>query len=280
VTFKIGIAGHGSWGKRHFESWKRISNVEIVGVYDPAFRGELFFKSLRDLIQASEVLDVVVPAQSLAEVATQALQAGRHVLIEKPVATSAGEAKRLARLARNNPGCLSMVGFIERFNPVFNKLDTIFRETRKPRTVFCQRSGAPTLVAKQTGVLKDLAIHDIDLLRWMFGDPRSVSVRSIRSFYFGELKLTFKQTQALVISDCLGPKIRRWIVTFDDQTLFAHFEGDKWRLFQDNEEILVTWTPPLEQELRYFAECLAKGRPPSPTIDDAARALEIIERAR
>lgn len=280
MTVKVGIAGYGSWGKRHFESWKKISDAEIVGIYDPAYHGESFFSSLTELVQKVEALDVVVPAQSLVEVGTQAIEAKKHVFLEKPVATNVDEAKRLARTARDNPKCMSMVGFIERFNPVFRKLNSIFKENGEPRRVFCQRSGTPTLVAKQTGVLKDLAIHDIDLLRWMFGDPKSVSVRSSRGFHFGELELSFKETEALVISDCLGPKIRRWIATFDDETLFAHLERNQWKLFQDGREIPVTWVPPLEQELRYFAECLIGGRAPSPSIDDAVRALEIIEKAR
>jgi len=281
VTLKVGIAGYGGWGKRHFESWKNVSGVEIVGIYDPAYQGELFFGSLKELIRSSEALDVVVPAQSLAEVGTQAIEAGRHVLLEKPVATSIEEAKRLASLAQDNPECLSMVGFIERFNPVFKKLNSIFKESGKPRTIFCQRSGAPTLVATQTGVLKDLAIHDIDLLRWMLGEPRSESVRSSQSFNFGEIELSFEGTQALVISDCCsGPKIRRWVATFNDKTFFAYFDGKQWRLFENEREVPVIWIPPLEEELRYFAGCLKKHTPPSPSINDAVRALEIINQAR
>jgi len=279
ATIKVGIAGYGSWGKRHFESWRRISDVEIVGIYDPAFRGESFFSSLEELLQRTEALDIVVSAQSLAEVGTQAIEAGRHVFLEKPVATNIDEAKRLAKIAQDNPKCMSMVGFIERFNPVFRKLNSIFKEVGKPRTVFCQRSGAPTLVARQTGVLKDLAIHDIDLLRWMLGEPKSVSVRSSQSFHFGELELSFEGTEALVISDCLGPKIRRWVATFDDKTLFAYFEGDRWRLFDSGTEIPVEWRPPLEEELRYFTDCLQAHRQPSPGISDAVRALEIVELA-
>ena len=281
MAVKVGIAGYGSWGKRHFESWKKVSNVEIVGVYDPAYQGEFFFKSLGELIRSSEALDVVVPAQSLAEVGAEAIEAGRHVLLEKPVATNIEEAKRLATLARDNPKCLSMVGFIERFNPVFEKLHSIFKKTGKPLTIFCQRSGAPTLVARQTGVLKDLAIHDIDLLRWMLGEPKSASVRSSQSFHFGELELSFEETKALVISDCCsGPKIRRWVATFNDKTYFAYFEANRWRLFENGEEVPVVWIPPLEQELRYFADCLERRSSPSPTINDAVRALEIIDQAR
>jgi len=282
MTIKVGIVGFGSWGKRHFQSWKNVPNVELVGIYDPAYRDKSL-SSLSELIQRADALDIVVPAQSLTQVGAQAVNSGRHFFLEKPVATSVLEAKKLAALAKSRPECLSMVGFIERFNPVFERLRSIFQEDGPPKTVFCQRSGAPTLVATQTGVLKDLAIHDIDLLRWMFGEPRSVSVRSSTSFLFGELELSFEETKALVISDCLGPKIRRWIATFDDRTVFAHFEGDRWRLYDggcDNaREVPVTWKPPLEKELRHFADCLATGRQPSPSIDDAVRALEIIEQA-
>jgi len=283
MAIRVGIVGFGSWGKRHFESWKNISNVEIVGVYDPAYKGEKSYKSLHELIQNVEALDVVVPAESLAAVGTHAINAGRHLFLEKPVATNVIEAKDLANLAHNNSRCLSMVGFIERFNPVFGKLKSIFEKDGNPRTIFCQRSGAPTLVATQTGVLKDLAIHDIDLLRWMLGEPRSVSVRSSKGFHFGELELSFEETQALVISDCLGPKIRRWVATYDDRTIFAHFELDRWKLFDggcdSGKEVQVTWTPPLESELRYFADCVANGTRPSPGLDDAVRALEIIGQA-
>jgi len=285
MTIKVGIVGFGNWGKRHFESWKSISDVEIVGIYDPAHKGKLFCNSLNELIQRSEALDIVVPPQSLTEVGRKAIKAGRHVFLEKPVAIDVEDAKSLARLSDEKPTCLSMVGFIERFNPVFIRIKSIFEQDSKPTAVFCQRSGSPTFVATQTGVLKDLAIHDIDLLRWMLGEPKSVSVRSSRSFHFGELELSFEETQALIISDCLGPKIRRWVATCGDLTLFAHFEENQWRLFtkhglnEQGTEIQVTWTPPLEAELRYFANCLTTGRHPSPSIDDAVRALEIIEQA-
>jgi predicted dehydrogenase len=280
MTLRIGIVGFGSWGKRHFESWKKIPDVEVVAVHDPAYKGELFFSNLNELIKCTEALDTVVPAQSLAKVGMQAIHAGKHVFLEKPVATNVLEAKQLESLAQSKPECMSMVGFIERFNPVFEKLKSILEQYGPPRTLFCQRSGAPTLVATQTGVLKDLAIHDIDLLRWMLGEPKSTSVRSSKSFHFGELELSFEKTQALVISDCLGPKIRRWIATFDDRTVFAHFEGNRWRLFdngRDEGEVPVNWVPPLEKELGYFAESLATSRKPFPTIHDAVKALEIIE---
>jgi UDP-N-acetylglucosamine 3-dehydrogenase len=286
MTLKIGIVGFGSWGKRHFESWKNISNIEIVGVYDPVYKGETFFESLDELIRSAEALDIVVPAESLAVTGAKAINAGKHVFLEKPVATNVENAKHLARLAEQKTECFSMVGFIERFNPVFRKIKSIFDRDGNPTAIFCQRSGSPTLVATQAGVLKDLAIHDIDLLRWMLGEPKSVSVRSSRGFHFGEIELSFEKTKTLVISDCLGPKIRRWVATRDDSTLFAHFEGDRWRLLtkqgmnEEGVEIPIEWSPPLEEELRYFADCVATGKKPTPNIHDAVRALEIIEQAR
>jgi len=118
MVIKVGIVGFGSWGKRHFQSWKKVPNTEVVGIYDPAYRQESH-SNLNELIQRVDALDIVVPAQSLAQVGTQAVKAGKHFFLEKPVATNVVEAKRLAGLANSRPECLSMVGFIERFNPVF-----------------------------------------------------------------------------------------------------------------------------------------------------------------
>ncbi|MBS7650152.1 MAG: Gfo/Idh/MocA family oxidoreductase [Candidatus Bathyarchaeia archaeon] len=276
---KVGVAGFGSWGRRHYDSWKRIEGVEIVGVYDPAYKGEIFWDSLESLLKNVDALDVVVPAHSLADVAIKALEYSKHVLIEKPMATDALEARRLLKVVRGSKGRVVMVGFIERFNPIFLRLHSIIDSLQGPGRIFCQRSGAPTLVAKKTGVLKDLAIHDLDLLRWYLGEPRRVVVKSKEDFYFSQVEVSFDDVHAIVISDCLGPKIRRWILTYPDDSLFAYFENDRWRLYMNQREVKINWVMPLESELRYFANCIREGLEPSPSVEDGLRALEIIEGA-
>jgi UDP-N-acetylglucosamine 3-dehydrogenase len=254
-----------------------VEGAKLIGVYDPAYRGEQFSKSLEELCAKVDALDVVVPAHALAAVTRMAIESGKDVFVEKPVAVNLNEARELANFSNRNDGSLVMVGFIERFNPVFRKLKFITELLRRPTSIFCQRSGTPTLVAHQTGVLKDLAIHDIDLLRWLLGDPIAVGVHSRKQFHFGELELSFNETSALLISDCLGPKIRRWVVNYDDKTVYAQFQGERWRMYTNGTEIPVTWRMPLQEELNYFVDCIRNRKKPSPSIPDAVRALQIIE---
>lgn len=276
---RIGLVGFGSWGKRHYENWNRISEAEIVGVYDPAYKGRIFRDSLTPLLKAADAIDIVVPASSLAGTAIAALEASKHVLIEKPMSTDAAEASELQKVANSHKEQVAMVGFIERFNPVFVKLRSIIGDLQGPGKIFCQRSGSPTLVAKETGVLKDLSIHDLDLLRWYLGEPDFVAVTSKEGFYLSQVEVRFGDVEAIVISDCLGPKIRRWVLTYPTDNIFAFFESDRWRLYMNNAEVPVDWHMPLEQELRYFLDCIRRGEQSSPSVYDGLRMLEIIESA-
>jgi len=276
---KIGLVGFGGWGKRHYESWKKIPEADVVGIYDPAYKGRIFQDSLDSLFKIADAVDVVVPAQSLAEVAIKALKSSKHVLVEKPMSTNVDEARRLLEVANSHRSQVAMVGFIERFNPIFLRLHSIIGQLRGPGRIFCQRSGSPTLVTKQTGVLKDLAIHDLDLLRWYLGEPDRVTIRSKEDFYLSQVEAKFGDIEAILISDCLGPKIRRWVLTYPQDNTFAYFENNRWRLYMNYREVPVEWYMPLERELRYFTECTKECVQPTPSIYDGLRVLEIIEHA-
>lgn len=249
--------------------------MRLVGVYDPAYKGKRFFNRYEDLVSKVDAVDAVVPADSLPAVAKLAVEEGKHVFIEKPVATNHLEALELKKFCDARPEAHVMVGFIERFNPVFRRLHFELKLSR-PETIFCQRSGTPTLVAKKAGVLVDLAIHDIDLLQWILGKPTKVNVNSITDFYFGQLELFFDGTKAFIISDCLGPKVRRWAVRQNDGVIHADFYGNRWRLFVNNFEVPVPWHEPLRQELHYFISCILRGVRPSPSVEDGVNALELL----
>ncbi len=82
-----------------------------------------------------------------------------------------------------------------------------------------------------------------------------------------------------MISDCLGPKIRRWVLTYPDDNIFAYFENSRWRLYMNDKEVPTKWYMPLERELNYFIDCVINRRKPSPSLQDGFRILEIIENA-
>ncbi len=274
---RIGLVGYGAWGRKHFAALSKNPKADLKGVYDPAYRGGWFFDSLDSLLEEVEAVDVVVPATSLTKIGIRAIGAGKHVFIEKPVAVNLGEALKLEEAARRNPSSKVMVGFIERFNPVFQRIREILR-VEPPSMVFCQRSGIPASVTRQTGVILDLAIHDIDLLIWCLGMPKSARVQIEESFDWGKVELDFHRSKAMIVADCLGPKVRRWVVKMRGSTLHAHFQGDRWRLFEGGSEIPVEWRMPLDAELDHFLSSILNGAEPSPGIRDGIKALEVIER--
>jgi len=276
---RIALVGYGSWGKRHYESWQNLPGAEVVGIYDPAYKGGIFHSSLASLLKVADAADIVVPAHSLTQTAITALESSKHIIVEKPMSTGVVEARELVKVADAHRSQAVMVGFIERFNPVFVSLRSIIARLQGRGRIFCQRSGSPTLVARQTGVLKDLAVHDLDLLRWYLGEPESVTVTSREDFYLSQVEARFRDVEAIVISDCLGPKIRRWILTYPHDSVFAYFENNRWRLYMNNVEVPVDWYMPLQRELEYFVECVRRGEKPSPSVYDGLRILEIIEGA-
>jgi predicted dehydrogenase len=274
---RIGLVGYGAWGKKHFAALSRNPRADLRGVYDPAYEGDGFFSSLESLLEEVEAVDIVVPAKYLTEIGIRAIEAGKHALIEKPMSINLAEALRLEGASRRNPKSMVMVGFIERFNPVFQRIRAIVKE-EAPSMIFCQRSGMPASVTRQTGVIVDLAIHDIDLLIWCLGMPKSVRAQLEESFEWGKVELDFDRSKAMIISDCLGPKVRRWVVKLRRGTLHAHFQDGEWRLFEGGSEVPIEWRMPLDAELDHFLSSILSGTEPSPGIGDGIRALDAIER--
>jgi len=271
----VGLIGFGNWGRHHYRLLSSHPKMRVVGIYDPAYRGRRFARTPEDLIEKCDSVHVVVPAESLVPMAKRVLEHDRHLFIEKPIATRVEDARELRGLARKHPESRVMVGFIERFNPVFRRLHMELG-MRPPDTIFCQRSGTPTLVARRAGVLVDLAIHDADLLLWTLGRPRRVVVNSNTDFYFGQLELLFRRTKAFVISDCLGPKVRRWVIRSRDKVIHADFRGKRWRLFLNDVEVPLRWREPLKGEIDYFISCIEDGAQPSPGLDDGVNALSVV----
>src|SRR5690606_2928348 len=143
--------------------------LELVGFYDPnkenaeKVKKELGFKSfdsISDLIQEADIVDIVTPTLSHYDCAKQAIQAGKHVFLEKPIANSVEEAEEIIQLAKQY-NVKGQVGHVERFNPAFlaakNKIQNpMFIETHRLAEFNPRGTDVP--------VVLDLMIHDIDAI--------------------------------------------------------------------------------------------------------------------
>jgi len=171
-TLKVAVLGTGSLGKEHvriYAELARAGRVELAGIYDAApetaqkiaaKHSARVFASVTEAAAASDALSIVTPTTTHFELAKAMLQQGKHLLVEKPMTDNAAQAAELVLLAQQNK-CVLQVGHVERFNPVFNYLETIATD---PRFIETHRLSPFPARSTDIGVVLDLMIHDLDVV--------------------------------------------------------------------------------------------------------------------
>jgi len=187
---KIGVAGIGSMGVNHCKVLQRMKNIEFIGLYDVnREKGEEVakklavsaFSSYEELLHAIDAVIIAVPTLYHFSLTIQAIQKGKHVLVEKPFVTSLNEAEQLIKLVEKE-SVIVQVGHVERFNPAFNQLSKIIN----PNDLIsfeARRFGVPNR-KMDTDVILDIMIHDIDLILQLVNCPLS-NIHGV-GYYMGE----------------------------------------------------------------------------------------------
>ena len=170
----MGVVGAGSLGYHHVRILREVEGAELVGFVDidraraaqvASDLGVSAYDTLDALLDAVDALTVVVPTPSHHVVAKVALERGKHVLIEKPLATSLAEADDLLESARRT-GAVVQTGHVERFNQA---LRAALPYVDTPRFIESDRLAPFNLRGSDVAVVLDLMIHDIDLVRTLVG---------------------------------------------------------------------------------------------------------------
>lgn len=173
---KIGVLGAGHLGKIHIKCIKDISEYELVGFYDPIpenaaavaeEHGIKSFATIGALLAEVDLVDIVTPTLSHYECAAQALNAGKHVFIEKPVTNTTEEAEKLIALSTEK-GLKIQVGHVERFNPAFTAARPYLKQ---PMFIETHRLAQFNPRGLDVPVVLDLMIHDIDVILHAVGSP-------------------------------------------------------------------------------------------------------------
>jgi predicted dehydrogenase len=169
---KVAVLGTGSLGQHHVRIYSELQQaglVELTGVYDshPETARKIaeknqtrVFNSIAEAASHSDALNIVTPTTTHFEIANELLNQGKHVLVEKPMTDDSVQAGRLIELAQQK-NCVLQVGHVERFNPVFNILQTVATE---PRFIECSRLSPFPARSTDIGVVLDLMIHDLDIV--------------------------------------------------------------------------------------------------------------------
>jgi predicted dehydrogenase len=166
---KVGVLGAGHLGKIHLRLLQESKKYELIGFFDPytenaqkvaAEFGYKLFDSIKELIDAVEVVDIVTPTLSHFDCAKKAIEKGRHIFVEKPIAKTVLEAETIRDLAKKHQ-VKGQVGHVERFNPAFIAAKEMINN---PMFIETHRLAEFNPRGTDVPVVLDLMIHDIDII--------------------------------------------------------------------------------------------------------------------
>ncbi|NEQ81730.1 MAG: Gfo/Idh/MocA family oxidoreductase [Moorea sp. SIO2I5] len=306
---KIGVIGVGNMGQHHARVLSLLKDVEIVGVADINVERGLniaskyrvrFFEDYHDLLPYVEAVCIAVPTRLHHEVGMTCLQAGVHILIEKPIAASIAEAESLVNAAAESQ-CILQVGHIERFNPAFQELSKVLK-TEQLLAVEAHRMSPYSDRANDVSVVLDLMIHDIDLLLELVASPvtrlTASGSRASDSGYLDYVTATLGFANGIVgtvtASKVTHRKIRRIAAHCKNSLTEADFLNNEILIHRQTtanymtdygqvlyrqdgliEKVYTSNIEPLHAELEHFVNCVRGGNQPSVGGEQALKALRL-----
>jgi predicted dehydrogenase len=166
---RAGVVGVGHLGQHHARHYATLPGVTLAGVCDASAdratliagrHGVQAWTNLADLLAQVDLVSVAAPTSAHFSAAKACLDAGKHVLVEKPIAVTLAEARELVELAARR-GCLLQVGHSERFNPIMQRMRS---HIERPAFIEGHRLSAFGERGTDVDVVLDLMIHDLDLV--------------------------------------------------------------------------------------------------------------------
>jgi predicted dehydrogenase len=270
-------------GARHARVFAALPDLEYVGAYDAdagradavaqQFGGQTF-TDLDRLIDSVDAVSIAASTSVHAEIALAALDAGRHLFIEKPLAGSLSEARRIVECAERKPQLVLQVGHIERFNPTVRELRRLLAGQFVERATF-RRTSPFDGRSLDTDVVHDLMIHDLDLVADLFGegiaeiDGYGMAVRSEKIDHAViDLVLDDGREIKLIASRVAREKVRAIELETADAVFHADLLGKSIHIRQRSTPSAATVihevsdAEPLRLELEHFAACLQGAHAP------------------
>jgi predicted dehydrogenase len=313
---RVGVVGYGYWGPNLARNVAERPELELAALCEPDARRAAAFSAkhpgvpvvgdLTTLLSTGEVEAVLVatPPRTHHALVRQALEAGRHVLVEKPLATTAADAHDLVRLAEREDLVL-MPGHTFVYSPAVNTVRRLIHDGTVGDVYFITSSRMNLGKYQADGVVCDLAPHDLSILLYWLEEPVtqvSASARSVFQAGVPEtafLTLTFESgTTANVQVSWLAPrKVRQTVIvgsnrmvvyddTNSDEPIRIYDRGMDFSAPANFGEYQLTYrtgdvviprvdaVEPLSVELEDFAAAIRTGRQPR---SSAQLGLEIVE---
>ncbi len=288
-----GVAGVGYLGKHHARIYDQLDECELVGILEPQDEaateacvayGCRRFKDLAEMGEACEAVSVVAPTDLHAELALPLLDAGCHLLVEKPLCSSIEEAESSVAKAKERERVVQ-VGHIEHYNPVMDFLEDAVTE---PRYLTVERLAPFQPRGTEVGVVLDLMIHDVGIAMALVDSPiervDAIGVRVLSPTEdIANARLAFANgCVANLNASRVSEKKAREIRVFQDSGyLSLDFMNQKGHLITksatglDKSDVPVRKGEPLALELAEFARCVRLTEVPKTDVAFGKSALEV-----
>ncbi|MCW4048739.1 MAG: Gfo/Idh/MocA family oxidoreductase [Candidatus Bathyarchaeota archaeon] len=295
-SLNVGVIGCGVWGRHHARVFRQIpfTNLHTVSDIDEKrvkeiakLYGSGFTCDPDKIIEDPEIelVSICTPTVTHAELGLRALEAGKHVLVEKPMTDTLAEARGLMDMAERK-GVKFTVGFVERFNPAVSKALELVNEGAIGDVILAhtRRVSRHPLRIGDVGVIKDLAIHDIDIICQLFPNgPEKVfcTAGSLAHGFedYANISLRYRgDRNAFIETNWLTPRvIRNLSITGSEGIITVQYRTQEVTL-ENNEKLVqpfLRYEEPLYKELESFSRSVIEDTSPVVSGMDGYRALKI-----
>ncbi len=304
--FTIGIVGAGRLSRVHLRHLSRIRDISFVFYDQEHARAEALatefpgtvVKKFSELLDKVDAVDVITPNDVHAQVAIEAIKAGKHTFIEKPLDVSTENAKPVL-IASENSGLTVQVGHVLRYFSMYRKAHDLVLSgaVGTPAAIRMTRGGGmPGGEAgwfadhsRSGGIFVDLAIHDLDWLLWTVGKVKEVYAKSVgaktgRGPDYGLATLTFE-------NGCVAHVESTWMDSQESRTAYEIAGSDGLLDYDSRNTSTLRSGAKLEQnhladddpfflQLNDFVTCARAGIPAKVSIQEAYAALKLAEACR
>ena len=309
----VAVIGLGNMGTYHARNYFEIPQANLVAVCDlheeqgkkiaQKFRCK-FYKNYKKMFAEKSIgaVSIAVPTRLHKKIAIDCIRAGKHILLEKPIATSVREGREIISEARKK-GIILTIGHIERFNPAVQKLKKLIKHKKlgKIISIIAKRVGPLAPQIKDAGALIDLAVHDIDIIGYLLNkEPVKIYASGGRAIGYNhedyaEIFVNYGSASGYIQVNWLTPVGKRELhitgtkgyaeLNYITQELDLYrstykrwsdgYEDYIMQYRATKKTLPIKFQEPLRLELISFLSCINNKTKPEVTGQDGLRALKI-----
>ena len=297
----VGVIGVGAMGYNHARVYSKLENANLMAVSDLLKEkseevskeyNTKGFMDYNEILNMPEIdaVSVCVPTTHHFNVVMDAIEHGKHVLVEKPIAFTLREAKTMVKAAKDE-GVKLATGHVERFNPAVEKSKELIKSDIIGEIVSAsaKRVGPFPPRIKDVGVAIDLAIHEVDIMFYLFESPVSriyanMGSRLEKCEYEDHAEIMSKFKNGIIgmleVNWLTPYKKRKLEITGVEGIIAIDYIDQSVNVYgKSTQNVDVPYKEPLREELSSFLSAVKNDEDPKITGEDGIHALKVVTAA-